>query len=328
MRGDISKYLFIDSNVNDGRVSLPPTFSCVGNESMSLTLIDFALRRKFYDINKTNNTFYILDRLSSTFYEIEIPEGDYTQAELTNAINSTLTKVISVTSLTNKVASITSALTAAGKKRVFTFSMQSGYAIDEFEIRCYFIKSGNLPIGVSAQGAHSDCFEILGGRPLRSSGDNFSSLVIDIANGTFTGLLPSSTTTMDSLYLRSNVEMGNFESPDLGNHIGDHQLLPSNILARIPVEIDFKFSGETGNDVYQKTIPLKNLEHLHIFCTDKRGRSLADYNPSKGEAPISFSVTLRWDKFIPPAPPTHGEIPSGFPKLPIQPTYGYGMPRI
>ena len=57
MRGDVSKYLFIDSEIGDGRVSLPPMpFAAQGHEKMSFTLLNFTMNKRWPKINRTNNT--------------------------------------------------------------------------------------------------------------------------------------------------------------------------------------------------------------------------------------------------------------------------------
>ena len=57
MRGQVTKYLFIDSSVEDGNIHLPPhPFSTVDEESMALTLLSFSMRKNIPQINNTNNT--------------------------------------------------------------------------------------------------------------------------------------------------------------------------------------------------------------------------------------------------------------------------------
>jgi len=92
MRGDVTKYLFIDSAVDNGRVSLPShPFSCIDNETMTFTLLNFTMRRNWPQINQTNNRFYIYLRNSQTFYEVVLPAGDYDDyASITTALNDAL----------------------------------------------------------------------------------------------------------------------------------------------------------------------------------------------------------------------------------------------
>ena len=92
MRGDITKYLFIDSAVDSGRVSLPSQpFACIDNETMAFTLLNFTMRRNWPQINQTNNRFYIYLRDSQTFYETILPAGDYADyASITTALNDAI----------------------------------------------------------------------------------------------------------------------------------------------------------------------------------------------------------------------------------------------
>ena len=64
MRGQESKLIFIDSSVNtlgDKTKVIVPShpFSATGGERMALTLVSFAMRRNWYNVNPTNNTFYV-----------------------------------------------------------------------------------------------------------------------------------------------------------------------------------------------------------------------------------------------------------------------------
>ena len=96
MRGEISKYLYIDSSCDNGRVSLPPQpFSCADHESMSFTLLSFSMRRNFPQISAINNRFYIYVRLDQSFYEVIIPPGDYgTYEAIKDAINIAIAATI------------------------------------------------------------------------------------------------------------------------------------------------------------------------------------------------------------------------------------------
>jgi len=147
MRGDLTKYLFIDSAVDNGRVSLPSQpFSCIDNETMAFTLLNFTMRRNWPQINQTNNRFYIYLRNSQTFYEVVLPAGDYDDyASITTALNDALVATMTANaSLATEVQSITVTFTNSTRMFVFTIQMANSATatLNDVEIRCYHIKMG------------------------------------------------------------------------------------------------------------------------------------------------------------------------------------------
>ena len=345
MRGEISKFLFIDSEVNSGRVSLPPqTFACHDNEKMSFTLVDFSMRRNFPQISAANNTFFIYMQTDQTFYEVVIPIGDYeNHTSINNAINTALALTITNavgSSLKTNVTSIVSTFDDLIRTYVFNITLVAGATaqVKDVELRCYHIKSGNIPSGITSKyAAYSDVHEILGGEPLKTDEDK-NSFYRDLSSPNILySKFPASLSTLDALYLRCNLELGNYESPGLDMfHQDGVQMQNSNIIAKIPLQgstaairkaheiITFE---DNGGDLYQKFLPVNNLEHVQFFVTDKRNRSLAEYSPGQASIGLmSFNLTMRWDKFIPQKP--EHPIPKGFPKPSYPPSYGYGQPRI
>ena len=72
----------------------------------------------------------------------------------------------------------------------------------EVQIRCFLIKSGAMPAGVSLQGGFNDLFEILGGKPLKSATDDFESLTNTTGSAgiqTIQSKYPASLNTLDAI---------------------------------------------------------------------------------------------------------------------------------
>ena len=171
VRGRLSKNIYIDSSVNthnDSTKVLVPShpFSAQGNDRMSLTLLSFGMRRSWHNINPTNSIFYIY--VGNTYYECQITSGTYsTFNTLATAINDALVAAIAA-----GIAEIQSAATnynATTRQFTFVFTMAGGHAATEVQIRCFLIKSGALPAGVSVRGGYNDSFTVLGGKPIRST---------------------------------------------------------------------------------------------------------------------------------------------------------------
>lgn len=317
MRGTVSKLIFIDSSVNtDGRdhtkVLVPPhPFSAQGGERMALSLVSFTMRRNWYNINATNNTFYLF--LNATYYAVTIAPGVYaTFADLAVAINDALVVTIA------GVAEITaSAVVYNATTRFFSMAltMDAGHVNTPVQVRCFAVKGGALPAGVTIQGGFNDAHEILGGTPVRAVAAAANSLTGTLAGGvnTLVSKYPASLNTLDAIYLHMNtIETGNYMSTGHESHAAESlRLIESSLFARIPFD-DSTFTEthevvsyeDSGGDTYQSHLSRKNIESLDIRVTDARGRSLATLNPNQAaDGLLAYRMCLRWDLFAPPHTP-------------------------
>ena len=314
MRGQESKLIFIDSSVNthgDKTKVIVPShpFSATGGERMALTLVSFAMRRNWYNVNPTNNTFYVY--VSNTHHEVRITPGVYsTFATLAAAIQDALTTTIA------NVAEISAvAVNHGATTRLFNvvFTMAPAHVNTQVEVRCFAIKGGLLPAGVSVQGGFNDSHELLGARPIRSTTDTFNSLLQPGALNTLVSTYPASLNTLDAIYLHINsIETGNFMSTGHESHAADSlRLIESSLFARIPFD-DSTFTEahevvqfeDNGGDMYQSLLSRKSLDTLDIRVTDARGRSLANVDPTQADSGLmAFRMVLRWDLFVPPPMP-------------------------
>ena len=315
-RGTISKLIFIDSSVNtDGRdhtkVLVPAhPFSAQGGERMALSLVSFTMRRNWYNVNPTNNTFYLF--VGGAHYQVVITPGVYSTLNLlAAAINDAMTVTLGGVAQIDAVATGYSATT---RHLTIVFTMAVGHAATEVQVRCFAIKGGALPAGVTVQGGFNDSHELLGAKPIRSTADLFNSLTQPGAINTLTSTYPSSLNTLDAIYLHMNtIETGNFMSTGFESHASESlRLIESSLFARIPFD-DSTFTEahevvsyeDSGGDMYQSFLQRKSIDTLDIRVTDARGRSLAQLDPTQGAAGLmGFRMCLRWDLFVPPPPPT------------------------
>ena len=314
VRGTISKYIYIDSSVNTHndhtRVLMPAhPFSAQGNERMSLTLLSFGMRRSFHNINPTNGIFYLY--VNTTYHEVNIAPGTYsTFTTLAAAINDALMVTI------GGVPEITAAATnynGVSRSFTFTFTMATGHAATEVQVRCFFIKGGVLPAGVSVAGGFNDSYVILGAKPIRSTAAAANSLSQPGAINTLTSTAPASLSTLDALYIHAGtIETGSYSSTGFESHAQDSlRLIESSIFARIPFDdtswtethevIQFE---DSGGDTFQSFLARKHVDVLDLRITDARGRSLAQLDPTQADDGLmAFRLCLRWDLFAPPMPP-------------------------
>ena len=105
VKGDQSRYIFLDSRVatrgDRAHLSLPRhAFSAGPNDRMSLTLVNFSMRRNFYNIHQYNKKLYLHHENipvsnTKTRLEISIPHGSYdTFDKLATAIQLSLRAAI------------------------------------------------------------------------------------------------------------------------------------------------------------------------------------------------------------------------------------------
>ena len=309
VKGAISKYLYIDSSLNTHndhtKVLLPATpFSAEGGERMSLTLLSFGMRKAFHDINPTNSIFYLF--VGATYYEVQIATGTYaTFTDLAIAINDALTAAIA------GIAEITSAATTyTARTRTYqiVFTMAGGHAATEVQIRCFLVKSGTLPAGVSRAGGFNDSYLILGAKPIRTVALAANGLLQPGTINTLVSTAPVVLSTIDAIYLRAGtIETGSYESTGFDTQAQDSlRMVESSIFARIPFDdtADVIELEDTGGDMFQHFLARKHVDTLDLRITDARGRSLAQLDPTQAEhGLLAFRVVLRWDLSGAPPPP-------------------------
>ena len=176
VRGTSSRMIFVDSSVNTHhdrtKISLPPhPFSAVGAERVAFSLQQFSIRRNWFNVNPTNNKGYVY--VDTTYHEFVVTPGVYsTFTALATAIKTALNTTASTIA---KIASFDVTHNATNRKFQITVNMAANQSA-KVEIRCFLIKSGAMPAGVSLQGGYNDLYEILGGKPLKSATDDFESL--------------------------------------------------------------------------------------------------------------------------------------------------------
>ena len=322
MRGSISKLIFIDSTVNthhdETKVIVPAhPFQCTQDERMSLTLVSFGMRRGWHNINPTNGIFYLY--VNATYTQVVIAAGTYpTFALLTAAIQLGLSATVAL------VAEISTAVVAyddATRRFTFTFTMSAAGAGMTTEVRCFLVKGGALPAGVTITGGYNDSFVILGAKPIRTLADSFNSLSTTATANVLVSNYTASLNTLDGVYIHAtSIETGNFMSTGFESHAADSlRLIESSIFARIPFDdsswteshevVQFE---DNGGDMYQSFLTRKSLDTLSLKITDARGRSLAHLDPTQADNGLmAYRMALRWDMF-PGKPTPHLKHPLAF----------------
>ena len=314
VRGTTSRMIFLDSSVNTHydrtKINVPShPFSAVGSERMSLSLQQFSIRRNWLNINPTNNTGYVY--IDATYYEFVVAPGAYaTFAELAAgleaALNATAVGIA-------KIDGFTVVHSAVTRKFTIGVQMTDDGSTSEVQIRCFLIKTGAMPAGVSLNGGFNDVHEIVGGKPLKLATNDFASLqnitgpakVQEIVS-----LYPASLNTLDAIYIHLVAfETGNFMSTGHEVHArDDFRLIESSLFARIPFDRS-TFTEvhevvqyiDAGNDMFQSFPLRKNLEQLELRICDAKGRSLAQLDPFQADNGLmAWKAVLRFDIFKTP----------------------------
>ena len=261
-------------------------FSVCCGDTIRISLQQFVMPRRMYTINVTNKIFYIRDTAADTYTEIILAEGVYsTFSALATAIQT------AIQTAAPAFASVT--VTYDETTRRLTFAN-----IPANNILVCFQSRATRPAGVSAVGFFQQAHEILGGRPSRGA------VPVDALNGTTTTPYPASLSSMHSLYLRTNLMGGNYQSTGHERFLpNSNQVVESQIFARLPVTdpvdqnpIVFQ---DNGNDMFQIAPQQKSLDSLDLWLTDEFGRSLAEVSPSQYEdGMLNYTVTLRFEQLM------------------------------
>lgn len=290
-----SRNVFIDTDTNTNESSSKahvlfpanPFSACCGN-TIRISLQQFVMPNRLYNINVTNKIFYFYNILQDAYTEVEIQEGVYNSFDgLALAIQTAIracAPVQSIQSVTCEYDAITRRFTIANSP--------------EDNILVCFQSRGTRPVGVSQNGFFQQTHQILGARPSRGS------VAIDALNGTHTTPYPASLSSLHSLYLRTNIMSGNYQSTGHERFLPTcNQVVESQIFARIPV-VDLVDSNplifeDNGNLMFQISPHQNSLDSIDLWLTDEFGRSLAEVSPNQYlDGMLNFTLTLRFDEIL------------------------------
>ena len=162
VRGSTSRLIFIDSSVNthhDRTKVFVPThpFSAQGEERLAISLLQFSMRRNWYNINATNNAGYIY--VENTHHVFFIEPGVYsTFGSLETALNTALASAVLAIP---QIDSIVAGYNATKRFFAFTVTMATGFEDKTVEFKFYAVKHGALPPGVLSEQGFNDVHETI-----------------------------------------------------------------------------------------------------------------------------------------------------------------------
>ena len=309
-----------------------------------LSLNNFSMHKTFTDINDSNNTFKLQCITSSGASEIDrtIAKKNYTTLNalanaFADAVGNGIVAQTSAASFTKSEITPNSTTSVGG---------DSDYIIS---FKLTFNTNHNLTATPKIWFVlnTSDSFEILGGDRVENYdvATSLSSVSVSktVDTVTVTCLYPAQRQTIDHVYLRAvgtqntSVETLGFLNP---NETHKADVTDSDILAKIPVDVEYcSYEAQTGRE-YFLNIRQKVLTNLRFRLTDRHNRPIGRvFNSASNTASgtgsnqstlgnLSFNAVIRVD-IIQQRHPRHLEttgIPertaARFENLLIQPKFG------
>lgn len=305
------------------KIYLPnDAFSTRHNETMKISLSTFEMQKKFYNINSYNNTFYAL--AGATYTEIKIAEGDYFQFGDTHSVAGSLCEAI-YNAISTAIAAPQSVSYNINTRKL-SIDMSGVSQAGKWDATAYFVsfqippsRQGTLPTNVTANGYFNDSYEILGAKPTK-----YNSPIVEAFSEnsrTFTSFYPASLYTIESIHLTTSLQTNNYQSPSLDADSKATRLIPTQVLARIPIDMGKMFEGnkqdvpsiikfeDTGATLYSMTLQQNEIDVLNFRLVDAKGREIDQVsNNQYANGALSYKLVLKWEAI------DAGEVgqPSGF----------------
>ena len=288
-----SKILFLDSRAghqldHKSRINFPTeSFSAQGNELIRLTLLEFNMKRTFYNINSTNNKFFIYDPSNSAEIPITIPQANYkTGTAIATAIQSASTNITTCTfePLTEKL----------------TLTLASDLCANSF----FFTPK------IKGTEAFFDTADVLGGIPSPVYTDNSAVRMFDIDTVNTriqTSKYPIQLQTINTILLKTNLQTNNFQNrlkladSDVANVVN------SQIFASIPVpelssEKVIKFID--SNNTFEMYLQTKHINSITFDVETIYGDTLPALDKDQySSGNLHYSMVIRYEVLQPETPP-------------------------
>jgi hypothetical protein len=283
-----SKILFLDSRAghqenHKSRINFPTeSFSAKGNELIRLTLLEFNMKRTFYNINSTNNKFFILNSSTNTPIEVEIPQGNYgsgTVLASTIQSNSNIATCTFDTKTERLTITLESSLGAAS----YLFSKKIKGTEDYY-----------------------DTHEILGGLPTTESGTSNIVNMFGLTSLTQVSRYPIQLQTINNILLKTNLQTSNFQNrlrlPD--NDVAS--VVNSQIFASIPVpELssakNIKFID--SNNTFEMYLQTKHINNITFDVETVYGDTLPALDEQQySSGNLHYNIVIKYEILQPEIP--------------------------
>ena len=283
--------LFVDSSTGRDNASKGDNYhlhlgnagiTCESGQYIRLTLNNFTMHKTFTDVN-TNNSQFVVRDTTTTPTTSQIGNMTHQNHISLNALASNFasslgTAIIALKNLgpatfTTGANLKPSSLTSIGGNSnhiiSFTLTCSADHNIDEGEVICQMYS------------ADGDAYELLGGNRVNSSTDiTTPSITITVTSATVLTvqcLYPAQRHSTSFVYLRgTGIPNTSIESTSLAHPSEEHRTdtVDSDILARIPVDVEYcNYEAQSGRE-YFMNIKQKQINTLSLRLTDAKNRPL------------------------------------------------------
>ena len=281
------------------------SISVQDGQIMKLSMTEFNMYRNFYSVNNNNGKIRLTTDTGAS--ELELTNKNY--RSIGNVVDDFAEKLraqlqtdtgVTCTADINLPADTELMNSESDRVMSVTLNFTSAHHLTVCRVQCF--------------DAVSDSYALLGGNRIVDPASTDSSFDIDFTTSAtavvITGFYPAQRSTESHIFVRTDLRSNNIESASLSSATGPYQChtLTSNILAKIPIDVEFCSMTQSGpHDEFFCMLGQRSLTSLRLFLTDSRGRPLGRSagSTSKTAAGIgtaqstlgnlSFQCTLRLD---------------------------------
>lgn len=292
-------------------------------EEIRLHLDSFNMYKNFYNVNGNNNRVYLDlgDGTNTSLTYVDIPKKNYkTIGDIASALAGVIgTEVLSVitggsftstaTTVTNTSLPSTSATIDDTSDRIIdiTLTFDQVHTLTTGSVQCYE-SVGDSSTLLGARRISSPTTPAIG------AGDSFVVTFPSTTTMRIKGYYPAQRSTEEYVYLRTDLPNYNIETEQLSSSViknkRDQHALPSDILARIPIDHEFvHYESQTGREFFLN-IPNKQVNTMKFYLRDSHDRPLPAIDSQQGTVGnLHFSMVLRVDviqRYVPNSLQTGG----------------------
>jgi hypothetical protein len=310
-----TQLLFIDSDNGgspiDGngefKVNLPThAFNIEPNEYLRFTLVDFQMYKNFYNVNLNNNCLMVSGDNGSTFEEVRLTPKNY--KNYNEIVQEVADQLVASTTFTGFTASVdTSTLgtdpqSTGDRIMKITLTKSTHGLTPVIQARDY---TDTAIRGGSFSRDHNDSYALLGGKRILTD-TSATAQSFSITNNTgdivIEGFFPVQRSTMEHLYLRTDLANDNFATKSFDASVSNHdiQMTHSDILGKMAIQNEFvsytELSGAGAG--YFADIFRKNMSSIKFRLTDHKRRAIPEVSADQDTlGNNNFTLTLRVEKY-------------------------------
>ena len=313
--------LFVDSSTGRDNASKGDNYhihlgnagiTCESGQYIRLTLNNFTMHKTFSDINANNSQFVVRNTIDNSFQTANLTHQNHLSL---NSLASNFATQLGAAIKTLKGLGGTVTPGAITPSSTSSVGGDSNYIISftlTFSVNHNIATTGDVICQMYS--ADGDIYELLGGNRVNSSTDTTTpSITITVTSATVLTvqcLYPAQRHTTSFIYLRgTGIPNTSIESTSLAHPTEDHRTdtIDSDILARIPVDIEYcNYDAQSGRE-YFMNVKQKQINTLSLRLTDAKNRPLgrvfgSSNNTATGSGTeqstlgnLSFSAVIRVD---------------------------------